>query len=203
MLLWGGLENYILGTSCAVTEKSSLLQFPSCIPTIPPPILPSSGTAIDNTSTSGFYLTPSAPCANIKPAVSQILVGTAGGPPHQSYAPCDLPLPSLTVSSGHMIPNVHNNLMGIGKLCDHDCQVMFKKWPSQFLAKILPSSSEGGVKLIVTSFGGLPSTTNITHQSQLNENIVMFLSIQTTSLSSDPSYATSMWMMDSHSSPPA
>ena len=36
----------------------------------------------------------------------------------------NLPIP---VTKGHLIPNFHHNLMGIGPLCDHGCRILFEK----------------------------------------------------------------------------
>ena len=72
-------------------------------------------------------MTPRAPCANINPYAHQVVVGTAGGPPHVYLALCDLLLPEIPIKSSHIMPNFHHNLMGIGKFCDHNCRVLFEK----------------------------------------------------------------------------
>ena len=33
----------------------------------------------------------------------------------------------LPTTAGHIMPNFHHNLLGIGPLCDHDCRVLFDK----------------------------------------------------------------------------
>ena len=127
-MFWrGGPAVSRIKTSFAVTANSSLLQLSSYIPTIPTPPLPPSNTDISDTSASGIYLTPSAPCANVNPSAVQIFVVTAGGPPNRSSESCDLLLPSLPVRYGHIMPNFHHNLMGISQLCDHKFRVMFDK----------------------------------------------------------------------------
>ena len=81
---------------------------------------------IVDTGPSGIYLTPKAPCANINPALLQVVVGTSGGPPLSYSASCDMNLPIL-VTKGHLMPNFHHNMMGISPLCDHGCRVLFEK----------------------------------------------------------------------------
>ena len=71
-------------------------------------------------------MTPRAPCANVNPSALQVVVGTASGLPHVSAASCDVLLPGIPVTSRHIMPNFHHNLMGIGKLCDHNCKVLFE-----------------------------------------------------------------------------
>ena len=72
-------------------------------------------TAIADTGASHLYLTPNTPCSNVDPNALQVVVSTAGGPPHQSTATANIDLP-LPVTTGYMIPNFHHNLMGIGPL---------------------------------------------------------------------------------------
>ena len=74
-----------------------------------------------------IYLMPKAPCKNINPNALKVLIGTSGGPPHQSSVSCNLLHTNLPVTSGHIMPQFHHNLMGIGPLCDHDCRVIFEK----------------------------------------------------------------------------
>ena len=76
-----------------------------------------------------IYLTPKAPCANINPNSLKVLTSTADGLPHQSSALCNLLHTNLRVTSGHIIPQFHHKLMGIGPLCDHICRVLFEKKP--------------------------------------------------------------------------
>ena len=70
---------------------------------------------------------PKAPCANINPNAPKILVSTAGGPPLESVDSCDLLLSNLPHISGHIMPQFHHNIMGIGPLCDHGCRILFEK----------------------------------------------------------------------------
>ena len=94
---------------------------------LPPAELPQSDTEIANTGARSIYLTPKAPCENINHNARKVLVGTTSRPPHQSSASCNLFHTNLPVTSGHIIPQFHHNLMGIGTLCDHDCRVIFEK----------------------------------------------------------------------------
>ena len=56
-----------------------------------------------------------------------MLVGTAGGPPLTSSDSCNLLLTNLPHISGHIMPQFHHNIMGIGPLCDQGCRVLFEK----------------------------------------------------------------------------
>ena len=84
-------------------------------------------TAIADTGASGFYLTPKAICANINPNTTKVVIGTAGGAPHQSSAACDILLSQLPTTAGHIMPKFHHNLLRIGPLCSHGCRVLFQK----------------------------------------------------------------------------
>ena len=98
-------------------------------------------------------MTPHAPCANINPSACQVIVGTAGGPPHVSSASCDLLLPEIPIKSGHIIHNFHHNLMGIGKLCDHNCHFLFEKTSVTVFPWINLSSSVVGKNPLVPISG--------------------------------------------------
>ena len=110
-------------------------------------------TSISNSGASDFYMTPCTPCVNINPSARQVIVGTAGFPPQVSSALCDLLLPELSIKSGHIMPNFHHNLMLIGKLCDHNCRILFEKHPSQFFPRINLSSSMAGENTLVPNSG--------------------------------------------------
>ena len=98
------------------------------VPIDPPSsVLSPSESAISDTGASGFYLTPKSPCANINPVAVKILVGTSGGPPHQSSESFNILIPNFPVSSGHIMSQFHHNLMGVGPLCNHNCRVVFEK----------------------------------------------------------------------------
>ena len=74
-MLWRcGLADYIINYSCAVAANYYLLQFTSCSPTTTPPNISPLGTTISDTDTSGFYLTPRAPCTNINSEDVQIFL---------------------------------------------------------------------------------------------------------------------------------
>ena len=89
--------------------------------------IPDLESDISDTGATSIYLTPKAPCTNTNPNAPKILVGTAGGPPLISSTSCDLLLPNLPHISGHIMPQFHHNIMGIGPLCDHGCRVLFEK----------------------------------------------------------------------------
>ena len=121
----GGGANDSLNLDCAVAANPIFLRSSICRPTLPPTSTPSN-TAIADTGASRIFFTPKAPCAKINPAALQVVVDTAGGPPHRSPASCDVNLP-IPVTKGHLMPNFHHNPMGIGPLCDDVCCVLFEK----------------------------------------------------------------------------
>ena len=83
--------------------------------------------SLSDTGASGFYLTPKSPCTNINPDALRILVGTNGGLPHRYSVSWELLLSNLSYKAGHIMPHFHHNLMGIGPICEQDCQVVFEK----------------------------------------------------------------------------
>jgi hypothetical protein len=89
---------------------------------LPPPC----HTAIADTGASDFYLTPSAPIANLNPSAPAATVSDAAGAQHFSSAQADILL-DLPDRSAKIMPSFQHNLMGIGKLCDNDCRVVFDK----------------------------------------------------------------------------
>ena len=109
----------------ALTDKYSLPS-PTCSLT-PKNLFSPKDSAIADTSSSGHYLTPNTPCANVNPSALCVLVGTAGGPPQRSSASCNLLPSSLPTTAAHIMPQLHHNLMGIGPLCDHGCCVLFEE----------------------------------------------------------------------------
>ena len=129
----GGGDNDSLNLECAVTVNPIVLPSYICRPTLPNNITPYD-TAIADTGDSRVYLTPKARCAKIDPAAHQLVVGTADGPPHRSSASCDVNLP-IPFTKGHLMPNFHQNLMGIGPLYDHGCCVLFEKYQLLFFQR--------------------------------------------------------------------
>jgi hypothetical protein len=81
-------------------------------------------TAIADSGASDFYLTLAAPVVNINPAAAKVTVGDAAGSKHQSSAQADIQL-NLPSRNAKIMPSFQHNLMGIGKLCDNDCKVVF------------------------------------------------------------------------------
>ena len=82
-------------------------------------------TAIADTGASGCFLAPSAPCGDINEDAPPITVNVAGGAPHRSSAACNVLLGQLPVRKAHIMPRFHQNLLGIGPLCDAGCRVLF------------------------------------------------------------------------------
>ena len=155
----GGGANDSLNLECAVNANPIFPPSSICRPTLPPNIT-HSYTAIADTGDSGIYLTPKAPCAKINSTAPQVVVGTSGGPPHRSSASCDVKLP-IPVTKGHLMPNSHNNLMGIGLLCDHGCRILFEKTSVTVFPKTAQSSYVAGAIPLEPSYGGSPSDPKI------------------------------------------
>jgi hypothetical protein len=85
-------------------------------------------TALIDSGASSIFLTPNTPMANLRPNPPAITVGAAAGPPTTSSALCTLALPSLPSdfpNSGHVMPGFHENLVGIGPICDAKYSVLF------------------------------------------------------------------------------
>ena len=137
-------------------------------------------------------MTPRAPCANINPSSYQVIIGIAGGPPHVSLASCDLLLPNLPIKSGHIMPNFRHNLMRIGKLCDHNCRVLFKKTFVIFFPRIILSSSVVDKNQLVPSSGASLFALNLIPPFQHNGTLPPRLSIPMISPLLEHSSVTSM-----------
>jgi hypothetical protein len=88
--------------------------------------LTSHTTAIADSGASDFYLTSAAPVININPAAAKVTVGDAAGSKHRSSAKADVQL-DLPNRNAKIMPSFQHNLMGIGKLCDNGCKVVFDK----------------------------------------------------------------------------
>ena len=95
------------------------------------------------------------------------MVGTAGGPPHCSSAFCNGNLP-LPVTKGHLMPNFHHNMMGVGPLCDHGCRVLFEKNLLLFLPNSTQSYYVDSVKALEPICGGSPSSPKSIHRCHQN-----------------------------------
>jgi hypothetical protein len=84
-------------------------------------------TAIaDSGARDSFYLTPAAPVININPSATKVAVDDAAGTRHRSSAQADIQF-NLPSCNAKIMPSLQHNLMGIGKLCDNDCKVVFDK----------------------------------------------------------------------------
>ena len=85
-------------------------------------------TAIVDSGASNIYLTPAAPMASIDGTAPKIQVGTAAGGLQKLSATCDLALPHLPADfpkTGYVMPEFHENLVGIGPMCDAGYTVQF------------------------------------------------------------------------------
>jgi hypothetical protein len=86
-----------------------------------------------DTGASDFYLTPSAPVTNLNPSATTVTVSDASGKQHCSTAQAEVLL-NLPNRNAKIMPSFQHNLMGIGKLCDNDCRVVFDKTTVTVLA---------------------------------------------------------------------
>ena len=78
-------------------------------------------TVIVDSGASNIYLTPAAPMLNVDSTTPKINVGTAAGMPQTSIATCDLAIPNLPADfpkTGYVMPEFHQNLVGIGPMCN-------------------------------------------------------------------------------------
>lgn len=108
---------------CSPTATSLTLPHHPTIPTK----LSKNDTAIADTGASDIYLTPKAPKINYNPQAPRVSVGTATGARQTSSGGCELNLSQLPQEcrKGQVMPSFAHNLLGIGKLCDAGCKVLF------------------------------------------------------------------------------
>ena len=92
-----------------------------------PPSIPISYTFIADTGASYIYVTHTAPVCDINPHAPTSHVGDASGRVHTSSASSNLNLPNRPARSCQVIPTFQHKFLGIGKLCDHSCKVLFDR----------------------------------------------------------------------------
>ena len=95
---------------------------------LPPPRIsaaPILTTAIIDSGASDIYFPPGAPVANINPSAPLTHVGDTAGNSYQSSARASHLLTNLPVKEGNIMPTFKHNLVGVNKLCDHGCRVLF------------------------------------------------------------------------------
>ena len=87
-------------------------------------------TAVVDSGASNIHFAKDAPHINFNPTAPKVNVGTATGQVQQSTGTAELNLPSLPESfptTGRAMPSFKHTLLGIGKICDADCKVVFTK----------------------------------------------------------------------------
>ena len=104
---------------------------------VPPPIHTYAAAVVANISTavvdsgvSNIYFAQDAPIRNFDSTAPKVNVGTATGQVQRSTGTAELNLPSLPANfptKGHVMPSFKHTLLGIGKICDADCKVVFTK----------------------------------------------------------------------------
>ena len=87
-------------------------------------------TAVVNSGASNIYFAKDAAICNFDSSALKVNVGTATGQVQRSTGTAELNLPSLPANiptKGHVIPSFKHTLLGIGKICDANCKVVFTK----------------------------------------------------------------------------
>ena len=87
-------------------------------------------TAVVDSGASNIYIAQNAPRVNFNPSAPKVTVGTATGQVQQSTGTAELRIPNLPATfpkTGHVMPSFKHTLLGIGKICDADCRVVFTK----------------------------------------------------------------------------
>ena len=87
-------------------------------------------TAVVDSGASNIYFAKDAAICNFDLSAPKVNVGTATGQVQRSTGTAELNLPSLPANfptKGHEMPSFKHTLLGIGKICDADCKVVFTK----------------------------------------------------------------------------
>ena len=87
-------------------------------------------TAVVDSGASNIYFAKDATICNFDSSAPKVNVGTATGQVQRSTGTAELNLPSLLANfptKGHVMPSFKHTLLGIGKICDADCKVVFTK----------------------------------------------------------------------------
>ena len=85
-------------------------------------------TAVVDSGASNIYFAKDAAICNFDSSAPKVNVGTATGQVQRSTGTAELNLPSLPANfptKGHVMPSFKHTLLGIGKICDADCKVVF------------------------------------------------------------------------------
>ena len=129
------------------------------------PILPTATpeSAIADSGSSNIYLTLGAPSTHINIHAPKFHVGASTVQDQTSSASCQLHL-DLPVRDAHIMPGFKHSLLGIGKLCDKNCTVLFAKQTVQVFSPqseiILPGWHNQSFPLL-WRFSMLPTVINI------------------------------------------
>ena len=77
-----------------------------------------------------IYIAQNAPHGLLDTSSSTLTVGTANGKVETSAAQATLPIPKFSAdfpTTGYIMPDFTNTLIGFGPICDVNCTVLFKK----------------------------------------------------------------------------
>ena len=102
----------------------------SCSPTQNGNSLPQHHTGIVDSGAAHIYIAPSAPNGLLNTKVTPITVGMASGKMMKSTATATLPIPQSAAdfpTTVYIMPYFTNTLIGVGPICDADCNILFTK----------------------------------------------------------------------------
>ena len=92
--------------------------------------LPPEKTGILDSGATHIYIAPNAPYEKMDTTGKNIRVGTANGQVANSTAMAILPIPQVNADfpkKGYIMPTFTNTLIGVVRICDADCTVIFKR----------------------------------------------------------------------------
>jgi hypothetical protein len=93
-------------------------------------VVANTSTAVVDSGASNIYFAKDAAICNFDSSTPKVNVGTATGQVQRSTGTSELNLlsfPDNFPTKGHVMPSFKHILLGIGKICDADCKVVFTK----------------------------------------------------------------------------
>ena len=93
-------------------------------------ILPQQHTRILDLEATHLYIVPTVPHGPLDTSAATIKVRMANGKIETSATKSTLPIPQLAAdfpTTGYIMPSFTNTLIGVGPICDANCNVVFKK----------------------------------------------------------------------------
>ena len=92
--------------------------------------LPQQHTLIVDSGATDLYIAPNSPHGPLDTSADTIKVGTANGQVATSAAKSTMSTPQLAAdlpTTGYIMPDFTNTLIGVGPICDANFTVVFKK----------------------------------------------------------------------------